>query len=558
MNPPVATSGLWNLIHPMNLNDQQHESQEHQGYQDFHVQPIQKKRVGFWAKIGGGSLTIAVLSHLALLVAGVFIVFRSIQPNEIHPPMTPNGGGGGGNGERTLEYEVKQRKLAQATPSTDVSRIVAEGAVTACPILEQEKTFAQVALLKSITSGGHSGLGGFGGSSGLSNGGGGILGKGTHYGSNGDASGRLFPEIPMVFGKRCSREDRLERLRANGGTVECEDAVVKGLQWLKANQNSDGSWGDSRKVAMTGFALLAYFGHCETPASEEFGDSCTRGIVYLVNLGIQNNGRLANGFSDKSWCYEHAIATYALGEASTFMKDLKEISIPSLMEITEKAGQFIIENQNSNGGWAYSYEISAGHTDVSVTGWQVQALKACEHSRLEFKGMKNCIKDALAYLDTCQAENGGYGYTGPNPAGQTSYCTLTGVGILCNQMWGKGSRSEVRKATKYLVANSKFDYNSEFADLYGHYYESQAMMQRGGSDWTFYNAMFRAQLLNNQNADGSWKSPGGGKKIRAVGALYVGESGDARIYRTSLCALMLEVYYRFLSTGGGGGSRPGI
>jgi hypothetical protein len=127
--------------------------------------------------------------------------------------------------------------------------------------------------------------------------------------------------------------------------------------------------------------------------------------------------------------------------------------------------------------------------------------------------------------------------------------------MLCNQMWGKGARSEVRKAAKYIVANSKFDYNGEHADLYGHYYESQAMMQSGGADWTFYNAMYRDQILKNQNGDGSWKSPGGGKKIIAVGAAYVGESGDAKVYRTSLCTLMLEVYYRFLSTGGGGGLR---
>ena len=82
------------------------------------------------------------------------------------------------------------------------------------------------------------------------------------------------------------------------------------------------------------------------------------------------------------------------------------------------------------------------------------------------------------------------------------------------------------------------------------------MMQRGGEEWKKYNEMFRDQLLNNQNADGSWKAPGGGKKIRAVGAEHL--TGNS-IYRTCLCTLMLEVYYRFLSTGGGASrERPGI
>ena len=81
------------------------------------------------------------------------------------------------------------------------------------------------------------------------------------------------------------------------------------------------------------------------------------------------------------------------------------------------------------------------------------------------------------------------------------------------------------------------------------------MMQAGGKDWKQYNEMFRDQLFNNQDADGSWKTPGGGKKPRAVGAELIGN----KLYRTALCTLMLEVYYRFLnSSGGGARERPGI
>ena len=76
---------------------------------------------------------------------------------------------------------------------------------------------------------------------------------------------------------------------------------------------------------MTGLALLAYFGHCETPDSLEFGDSCLKGIVYLVNVGMQNNGKLGTDQSAQPFCYEHGIGTYALAEATTFCKDLKPI-----------------------------------------------------------------------------------------------------------------------------------------------------------------------------------------------------------------------------------------
>jgi hypothetical protein len=275
-----------------------------------------------------------------------------------------------------------------------------------------------------------------------------------------------------------------------------------------------------------------------------------KGIVYLVNLGSKNGGKMASNFTENSWCYEHAIATYALGEAATFCKELK-IDVPSLMETTEKAGQFIIDNQNKNGGWAYLYSKEGGHTDVSVAGWQIQALKACSHTDIKFKRMEGCIGKGLEYLTTCQADNGGFGYEGKKPSGENKYFTLTGVGMLCNQMWGKGARNEVRKAAKYVMDNTKFDYSGKDSDLYVHYYESQAMMQRGGEEWKMYNDLFRDQVLNNQDADGSWKQPGSG------GAFAGG--GQGKTYRTCLCTLMLEVYYRFLNTGGGGGrEKPSI
>jgi hypothetical protein len=113
-------------------------------------------------------------------------------------------------------------------------------------------------------------------------------------------------------------------------------------------------------------------------------------------------------------------------------------------------------------------------------------------------------------------------------------------------MWNKSNTSSVRNGAKYIDKETKFDYNTEFSDLYGHYYEAQAMMNRGGEQWKRYNELFRDELLNNQNADGSWKSPGGGQQIRGVATSYAGGSPMAAHYRTCLNTLMLEVYYRFL------------
>ena len=62
-------------------------------------------------------------------------------------------------------------------------------------------------------------------------------GFGTGTG-DGDGGG-----IPGIISKRCDLNDRMKRITENGGTPQCEEAVVKSLRWLKKQQNKDGSWG---------------------------------------------------------------------------------------------------------------------------------------------------------------------------------------------------------------------------------------------------------------------------------------------------------------------------
>ncbi|BCX49920.1 hypothetical protein HAHE_38280 [Haloferula helveola] len=373
---------------------------------------------------------------------------------------------------------------------------------------------------------------------------------GDGWGSGGDGGGGGgFGNIPATMRKRCSKEDRMQRLLENGGTEKCEDAVVKGLDWLQSTQNADGSWSGGNTAAMTGFAVLAFLGHCETPLSEKYGDTVLKGMTWLVNLGMKQNGRLTTGAEPNPQPYEHAIATYALGESSTFCKQLN-INVPNLFEVTQKAGQYIIDNQHKSGGWDYGYkEDSARGGDLSVAAWQIQALKACKHTGLDFRNMKGCVNKALDYVEECQKSNGGFGYSPKGGAhSPNGYHTLTGAGMLSFQMWDKASVGAVRKGAKYVTEESKFDYDTADSDLYGHYYEAQAMIARGGEQWEKYNAMFRDELLDNQNGDGSWKAPGGGQKINGVATSYVGNAH----YRTCLAIFMLEVYYRFLPGTGAG------
>jgi hypothetical protein len=103
--------------------------------------------------------------------------------------------------------------------------------------------------------------------------------------------------IPATMAARISVEARARAMQMNGGKKESEDAVVRGLRWLVKTQNADGSWGKGGASpfvsAMTGFAILSFLGHGETPVSAEFGPIVKKALDWVMENGQKNNGRLS-------------------------------------------------------------------------------------------------------------------------------------------------------------------------------------------------------------------------------------------------------------------------
>ncbi len=359
----------------------------------------------------------------------------------------------------------------------------------------------------------------------------------------GDRQRGIKKDLPPVLQGRCTLEERMKRLTESGGTKECEDAVVKSLTWLQLKQNADGSWGRSHKTSMTGLALLAYLGHCETPQSTQFGETVLNGILYLVDLGMKNDGYFTANRQGNHWVYEHAIGVYALGEAFAFTDEMK-MDIPNLKVIVEKGTDIILAGQHASGGWDYNYNKTGNRGgDTSVVGWQVQALKAAKNAGYGKKFgadgvLMRSVNAAQDYIETVQNDEGSIGYTSKPPAGKETY-GLQGVGSLCFQMFDKQGRV-VSKALR-VARNTPLDYNADTARIYAWYYTTQAMFFKGGAYWNGWNKDWRDMILENQGSDGAWKQEGGtgGGSSSAAGP-------DSQIYRNCLCTLMLEVYYRYL------------
>jgi len=345
--------------------------------------------------------------------------------------------------------------------------------------------------------------------------------------------------LPKLAPIRCDPTERLRRLQAAGGHPQVDLAVGRGLQWLKKTQAADGSWGakDKRpdgssmsndKNSMTAMALLCFLGHCELQGSEEYGKTVSKAIEFLTstppedrNIGVGNRG-----------AYSHPIRTYALCEAYTMTK------IKELGPFAKKAAEAIVKGQNESGGWAYAYAKGpAAHVDLSVTGWNIQALKAASLAGLKIDGLDKAMDKAAAYVKRCQDKTGRFAYK----EGSTGKASLTGAGAFSLQIWKDARSEEVQKSLDWIIQNQAKKWSK--VNVYEWYYHTKACFQAawspgGRTYWDAWNKGFQNIVVSAQDPDGHWPH----------GAYF---HGDTDVFRTTMTILMLEVYYRYAPMGGG-------
>jgi hypothetical protein len=338
--------------------------------------------------------------------------------------------------------------------------------------------------------------------------------------------------IPAGMRSRCTASERMRLLREMGGEDRAERAVRDGLEFLTSQQNpKTGAIGKTFTAGMTGLSLLAYLGHCETPASPKFGDAVVKAAMYLIEKSLNNSGLMTNGENGNHQAYEHAIATYALAELYTMTRESGR-EIPRLESVIRKSAGIIISYQRGNGGWPYLARENS-HDDLSVSGWNIQALKAAYNTNINISGIDRALDRATEnYLPAIQDAKGAFKYRPEDDLGKQS---LTGAALLGMQIWkGHGSAS-YKKGYSYLKGRLKNPALTEGGHgLYQPYYNTQVFFMEGGQDWEHYNGIFQPKLLDAQNEDGSW--------------LGDGNREDYRIMNTAWAILMLEVYYRYLPT----------
>lgn len=304
-------------------------------------------------------------------------------------------------------------------------------------------------------------------------------------------------------------------------------ATDKALEYLSRMQDSDGSWpgvGFKKSTAIASIAVMAFMAKGNTPGEGRYGEIINKGIDYVLSTADPNTGYIAER---GGMMYGHGAATLMLSEAAGMTTGERE---KKMRETLEKAVKLILaaqqlprQNRAEQGGWRYS--PNSRDSDISVTGWQLLALRAAKNAGADVP--LSAINDAVAYVKRSAAKGGGFAY---QPGGVANL-SRTGVGILSLEVCGQHLTPEAIDAGEWVMRNPPAWPDQYF--YYGVYYCSQGMFQLGGKYWGFYQPRLEALLLGLQESDGSWPSVRSGE-----------QAGPA--YSTAMAVLALSVKYHYL------------
>ena len=227
-------------------------------------------------------------------------------------------------------------------------------------------------------------------------------------------------------------------------------AVEQGLKYLASQQAADGSWvmgGEKGEIGVTALCVLAFLSAGDVPGKGANGEVVTKGLRWL--MGRQgDDGRIA--IRPNREMYEHGLATLALAEADAKAgPELRGEITPKLA----KAVALIVKAQRTEGqargGWRYWFEHRSG-SDLSVTGWQVLALRAAREAGQTVP--PEVEEQAVEFTRRCRLnKTGRFGYTPSD--GDSPSLNATGLWILLPYDPGEELSPEFKSGADYLMAH---------------------------------------------------------------------------------------------------------
>lgn len=376
------------------------------------------------------------------------------------------------------------------------------------------------------------------------------------------------------------RVQRIEQQVAGGDATSAprsEAAIERGLDFLKQLQQPAGNWafdklGDlpvppsevpnvQANGAATGLSLLAMLGGGYDHFGGKHQEAVKRGLAYLVTnqnasgeIFPEDNPENGQAAWQVARFYSHGIATLALCEAYGMTGD------PELQQPAQRAIDYIERTQvDSLGGWRYTPGLNS---DLSVTGWQLMALKSGDLAGLKVQTIT--YRGIRSFVESCREKAGNRARFCYNPNalesdsrtrhGRKPGTVMTSVGMLADLYLGRQRtdsrlilggdhlRDHLPTVGDAAAPARTSTLGNPLRDTYYWYYGTQVMYQLGGEHWHAWNDALRPILLGSQSAAGplagSWDPAG---PVPDKWGRFGG-----RIYVTAMNLLSLEVRYRHL------------
>ncbi len=339
---------------------------------------------------------------------------------------------------------------------------------------------------------------------------------------------------------------------------QVKQSVDRAVKWLLLQQKSDGYFNDQKNDqkarkgdvpgyggAMTALAImgLSSVGHMPSDPTPE-GKAVAKGLQFMIDfMEPDKDNKETEGYlgrPDRSRMYGHGIMSLMYAEMLGMTQD-EELD-RKLHERLEGAVKLIVKSQkvpksdSNKGGWRY--EPQSSDADISVTVWQLLALRAAKNAGLDVPS--DAISDAVAYvkrsyrserdaLGRPKSDAAAFSY---EPYGGRQTFSTTAAGLLSLQVCGQYEAPEVVGSANFLMKNPP-EINEPWF-YYGNYYYAQGMYQRGGDFAATARRKTEDTLIKAQSPEGAWYPRNGNEK------------SAGSVYATALSLLSLSVYHHFL------------
>jgi hypothetical protein len=334
--------------------------------------------------------------------------------------------------------------------------------------------------------------------------------------------------LAFLTGSRLQAQERGQTVEAV--TPETRAAIAKGLEFLKTQQNQDGSFGRSYQLANSSLTGLAFLGNGNGYNRGPYGEQVAKVLQYI--LSRQDKW----GYIDDNQCrmHGHGYATLFLAEVYGMLPPEYQKRVYSGLQ---RACKVILDSQTNEGGWGYYPSHTLGYSrylsdEGSITITVVQALRAARNAGINVP--RAAIDKGVKYIQRCMTPQGCQ-YT-LNSSRKTYTLTAAAVSVLNSAGVYKSKALDMGlNFMRKRIASVTVPLHASEWPWYGNLYAMQAMWQAGGKDWEGFYPKSYQYLLQSQRGNGSWSGARGGWG-----------SGYGDCFSTSIACLMLETPLGYL------------